>query len=343
MELPAHSLSPRRATLLAHLAAERAHLFGLLEGLDEATLTHAPIVEGWTAAALLAHLAYWDALFADRLAKLAAGRRDEIHPLDSASRDARNAEHLAQLDGLSFAQAVAIAQKERRTLLAALDQLPDNLLFGRVRLGGGWRVSPYTFVRWRYRHDAGHAAEVARWRRGFPPNDPSLRVIHRALLRPLLGLARREFLALAALLPPAERESRAVTGAWTLKQIVGHLSDYERMGVLALRALAAGREPVYEARINNFDTFNEARGAAWAAAAWDEAWATAVATRRALLHLIETLPDEALTRPIPAPWPATTTACGYLLDMAQHEREHADSLRRALGRPALPRRLTPGG
>lgn len=338
-----HPNALRRATLLARLAAERTYLFAPFEGLDETTLTQAPVVDGWTTAGLLAHIAYWDAVGVDRLVKLADGRRDEIHPLDSESRDARNASHLAQLEGLNFSQAVAIAQKERRTLLAALDQLPDNLLFGRVRLGDGWRTSPYTLVRWRYRHDAGHAAGITNWRRGFPPNDPSLRVIHRSLLRPLLGLARREFLALAALVPPAERETRPVTGTWTLKQIVGHLSDYERMGVLALRALAAGREPVYETRIDNFDTFNEARGTTWAAATWDEAWATLIAARRALLHLIETPADEALKRPIPAPWPATTTACGYLLDMAQHEREHAASLRQALDLPKLPRRLTPGG
>ena len=44
-------------------------------------------------------------------------------------------------------------------------------------------------------------------------------------------------------------------------------------------------------------------------------------------------------RPFPAPWQSTTTAGGYLLDMAGHEQEHADALRRALGLPALPRRL----
>ena len=338
---PIHS--PRRAGLLARLAAERAHLFGLFEGLDEATLSHTPVVGGWTATALLAHLAYWDAFHTDRLAKLAEGRQRDIEPLGDGALDARNTAHLAHLDGLSFPEAVGIAQKERRTLLTTLARLDDALLLGRVRLSGGWRASPYTWVRWRHEHDADHAAEIARWRRGFPANDPSLRVIHRSLLRPLLGLARRELLALAALVPPAERETRPLTGAWTLKQIAGHLSDYERMGVLALRALAAGREPVYETRIENFDTFNEARGAFWAAATWDEAWATLIATRRALLHLIETLPDEALTRPIPAPWFATTTACGYLLDMAQHEREHAGSLRRTFDLPILPRRLTPGG
>ena len=336
--------TPQRAALLARLAAERAHLFGQFEGLDEATLTHVPVVDGWTAAALLAHLAYWEAFAADRLAKVADGRLGEIHLLnDQDSLEQRNEAMQPRFAGINFAEALAMAQKDRRNLLLALQRLDEDTLLQPIRMRPGHRTTPGVWSRWPQRHDAEHAADLARWRTTYPPNDPSLRVIHRALLRPLLGLARREFLALAALLPPAERETRAVTGIWTLKQIVGHLADYERMGVLILRALAAGREPVYEARIDNFDTFNEARGMAWAATTWDEAWAMATATHRVLLHLIETLPDEALARPIPAPWPATTTACGYLLDMAQHAREHADSLRRILGLPVLPHRLTPGG
>ena len=343
IDAPPEGHTPHRAALLAQLAAERAFVLLQLEGLNEDTLTHAPVFEGWTAATLLAHLAYWDAFHTDQLAKVIAGRRHEIHPLEGDDTlDARNAAHLAQLDGLSFPQAVGIAQKERRTLLATLAQLPDELLFRRLRLGGEWRASPSMWVRWRHKHDARHAADIARWRRGFPPNHPSLRFIHRALLRPLLGLSRHEFLALAALVPPTKRETRPITGLWTLKQIVGHLSDYERLGVVALRAVATGREPVYETGLDSFDAFNESRGAVWAAATWDEAWVTAVAARRALLHMVETLPDEALLRPFTAPWQATTSAYGYLLDMAQHEREHAGGLRRALGLPALPRRLSPG-
>ena len=67
-----------------------------------------------------------------------------------------------------------------------------------------------------------------------------------------------------------------------------------------------------------------------------------MATRQALLAVAATLDDAALARPFAAPWPATTTACGYLLDMAGHEGEHADALRRSLGLPALPRRLIRG-
>jgi hypothetical protein len=132
---------------------------------------------------------------------------------------------------------------------------------------------------------------------------------------------------------------RPVEGWWSLKQVLGHLSDYERLGIVALKAIADGREPAYDVAIPDFDSYNAGRGVVWAALSWDEAWATYRATRQALLRLAEGLSDEALARPFAAPWPATTTACGYLLDMAQHEREHADALRRVFGLPALPRRL----
>jgi hypothetical protein len=289
---------------------------------------------------LLAHIGYWDGFAADRLSKLLDGRRGEVRPLGDKSRDSRNAELQAQFSGLSFHGAVAILQKERRNFLSVLSRAPDVTLYSRLRLGPGWRPAPYSWVRWRYRHDAGHAAELARWRRTYPPNDPSRRVIHRALLRPLLGLSRQEFTALAALIPPAERETRPVLGAWSLKQIVGHLCDYESLGVVALKAVVAGNEPVYAPAISDFDRFNREREAMWAVLSWEEVWRVFTATRRALLQLAEALPDEALARLFNAPWPAQTTACGYLLDMAQHEREHADGIRSALGLPSLPRRLS---
>ena len=345
MDVLESSISPRRADLLARLAAERSFLLQQLEGLDEAALSHAPVFGGWTAAGLLAHLAYWDALTADWLAKLADGRPGDIRAagIVDGSLDARNADLQRRFAGLPFAQGVAMCQKERRGLLLALQRLPDDTLQQRIYLDTGHRATPAHWLRRRCRHDAAHAADLARWRANYPANDPAARVINRALLRPLLGLARAEFLALAALVPPGERETRPIEGDWSLKQVLGHLSDYERLGVVALRQVAAGREPAYERTIADFESFNAERGLAWAALPWAEVWATYVATRRALLEVALTLDDRALARSFVAPDLETTTACGYLLDMAGHEQEHADALRRALGWPTLPRRLGRAG
>ena len=335
------SLSSRRAVLLARLAAERAFLLQQLEGLDEAPLAHDPVYEGWPLPPVLAHLAYWDAFAADRLGKLADGRRADIHPLGVGedTLDARNAALRQRFAALPFIQAMALCQKERRGLLLALGRLSDDVLFRRVRLRPGWQATPASWAGAPHVHDARHSADLSLWRANYPANDPAVRVIHRALLRPLLGLARAEFLALAALISPDERETRPVEGDWSLKQVLGHLSDYERLGVVALRQVAAGREPAYERTIEEFEAFNAERGPEWAALPWAEVWAHHVATRRAMAEVALALDDAALARPFTAPWLTTTTACGYLLDMAGHEQEHADALRRALGLPALPRRL----
>ncbi len=336
-------LSPDRAVLLARLAAERAYLLQRLEGLDEATLTHDSVFDGWTVAALLAHLAYWDALEADRLGKLADGRPGDIEPpgVGADTVDAHNAALQRRFAGLPFSQGLALCQKENRSLMLALDRLPDALLFGRARLRPGWRATPATWLRRRARHDAGHAADLARWRAGYPPNDRSVRVIHRDLLRPLVGQSRAELLALIALIPPDARQSQAIEGEWSLPQVLGHISDYDRLGVLALQRLAAGQTPDDEQTFD-IEAYNVERGPFWTGVTLAEAWAQFVATRRALLALAATLDDATLARPFTAPWGAPTTACGYLLDMAGHDGEHADALRRSLGLPALPRRLIRG-
>lgn len=333
-------ITPQRAQLLGRLAAERAFLLLRLEGVGESALTHDPVFEGWTVAGLLAHLAYWDAFAADRLMKIAEGRLAEIRLLDEHdSLDGRNQQMRARFTGLNFADGLAMAQKERRGLRLALEQVSDEMLETPVRLRPGWRTTPGVWARRPARHDAEHAADLVRWRANYPPNDASLRIIHGALLPPLLKLSRHEFLTLAGLIPVAERETRPIEGMWTLKQLLGHITDYEMMGIVALAAIDTGREPEYESTIPDSDAFNALRGEVWQARPWAEVWARFRQTRQALLQLTIKLDETALARPFVAPWLGTTTACGFLLDMVQHEHEHADDLRRVLGVAPLPRRL----
>lgn len=344
MESTDAPITPQRAQLLGQLAAERAFLLLRLEGVGEAALTHDPVYEGWTVAGLLAHLAYWDAFAADRLMKLAEGRLSEIRPLDQHdSLEARNQAMRARFVGLTFSQGLAMAQKERRSLRQALDRVTDAMLETPVRLWPGRQSTPRVWARWSARHDAQHAADLARWRANYPPNDPSLRVIHRELLPTLLSLSRHEFMALAALIPAAERETRPIEGQWTLKQVMGHIIDYEMMGIVALAAIDAGREPEYESTIPDSDAFNSLQADGWQARPWAEVWSLHQQVRQTLRQLASRLDDAALARPFVAPWLGTTTACGFLLDMAQHEQEHADDLRLVLGLPPLPRRLGRAG
>ena len=133
------SISPRRADLLARLAAERSFLLQQLEGLDEATLTHDPVFGGWTAAGLLAHLAYWDALTADWLSKLADGRPGDIRAAGNVdgALDTLVADRQRRFAGLPFAQGVSLCHHDRRVLLRPC--LIPHVVVGLLWL---WRLDP---------------------------------------------------------------------------------------------------------------------------------------------------------------------------------------------------------
>lgn len=292
---------------------------------------------------MLADTAHSEAIAADHLSRVVDDRITSSRKLEvEAPPEPRDTITPHPFAGISFDGAISIAQKERHNFLSALERLGDDDLLRRVRSRSGRRIRPSKWANQSHRRDARRSADLARWRATLSPLDPTLRTIHSTLLRPILTLSRHEFLALASLIPPDERETRPLEGIWTLKQMIGHLADYEGLGIVALRAVAAGMEPNYKPPITSFDAFNNERGEVWAGAAWNEAWAKYEATRHGLLSIAGTLTAESLARPFLAPWQKITTACGYLLDMAQHEREHADGLRRALGLPTLPHRLGRG-
>jgi hypothetical protein len=61
--MPSPSQSPETALLLGHLNAQRRHVLGILEGLDEGALRRAVLPSGWSCLGLLRHLALDDERF----------------------------------------------------------------------------------------------------------------------------------------------------------------------------------------------------------------------------------------------------------------------------------------
>ncbi len=251
------------------MAAERAGFLYEMRGLDEDTLCTVTLDDGWTTRDMFPHLGYWDAFYADRIQRLLGGRRHEIQPLeDDQALDRLNAETRRQFSHLGLAEAVAIAVKERNGFLATLAQTTDNQLYRRVQLGPDWRTSVATWTRWRYQHDAAHAAEIGRWRRRYRTNRGEKSPASKVILRPFLSASRQEFMSLAALIGSEERNKRPVCGHWTLRDVIGHLTTYEFMGVTALKDLAGDETPQFSKTIRNFNTFNEAQVVARRSVDW---------------------------------------------------------------------------
>lgn len=324
---------------VARLAAERSHLFWQLRGLDEETMSSEPVSGKWSVKDLLAHVGLWDAFHTGRLSKIRMDRVSEIEPLgDQSAVDARNEALFEAFKSLPPEMALAVSLKERNAYLAELSRWSDDQLHSQITMPWGWRTRASAWLRLRHRHDAAHAAELVKWRRRLP-REVTRRPSPRFVLRAILYAARKEFLSLAALVPASERNRQPVCGVWTLKDLVGHLTDWELVGVGALRQLVDGVTPEFESDILDFNAFNNANAAARSSQPWEDVWQEFHETRDTFLDLLASLPDSQLSRLFTAPWRRDIRAYQWILIWPGHEREHALDLRQALRIPNLPKRL----
>ena len=77
---------PETELLLGHLRAQRLHVLGIVEGLDDATLRRPVLPSGWSIAGLVNHLALDDERF--WFQAVVGGDRDAIAEIESAEGDA---------------------------------------------------------------------------------------------------------------------------------------------------------------------------------------------------------------------------------------------------------------
>lgn len=327
-----------RKQTLARLAAERAYLLLQYRSLSEESLTAISACGDMTFKDVLLHVAAWDAAYTERFALVSNGRYADLHLLAKADLDRHNDDLRRKSQDVPLEQALAACLKERAGFLAALEWMPDVVLHKRLTLPNGERIRPRTWLRRRFLHDMNHAHDLAAWRGSQPP-EAVRQIGPKPVLRAIFHATRKEFLTLADLLTVEEHTTKPVCGVWTLKDLLGHLTDWELVGVDGLRQLAAGQTPEFDYEIPDFDTFNNKNAAARFDQSWEQVWADFTATRRELTDLFDELPEAALARPMPAPWGSSIPAYVWMLVWAGHEHEHAIDVRRALNLRHWPRRL----
>jgi uncharacterized damage-inducible protein DinB/predicted RNase H-like HicB family nuclease len=309
-----------RQHLLARLAAERAVLLWQLRGLDEETVCHQPVSQGWTAKDLLAHVGHWDAVHTERMANVKDGRIGDVQPVGGAEEmDELNAELHERDKSVPLEQVVASCLKERNDYLAMLAKIPDALWHGQVNMPWGWRTRMRVWTSWRHRHDAAHAKDLVAWRKRLP-GDLKGNTGPKSMLRAIIKATREEFISLAELVHQSERDVRPLCGVWTLKDLVGHLTDWELIGVDGLAQMLAGQVPEFDPVVADILKFNDVKAAARSDQAWDSVWSEFLDARMTLVGLADRLSDDDLARTYPTPWGATISVYQWMLIWSGHER-----------------------
>jgi uncharacterized damage-inducible protein DinB/predicted RNase H-like HicB family nuclease len=313
-------LAAWRRHLLARLAAERAGLLEQLIGLDERALTEVPVLDGWTVKDLLAHIAAWDRWELREMRHMASGEALDL--TDVRDTDAFNANVVAAWRDRTLAEVLAELQEARVTWVAWLRASPDEEFFRQHLFEGeDWSFPGCVEVQWQ--HDAEHAAQIAAWRESEGLKG---KTGLKAVLLAALAAARDELLAAAALVPSEERASRPICGEWTLKDVLGHVADWEWFGVEGLRQMSAGQPPQVE-HVQDIDAWNQAHVKARRDQPWETVWADLQAARRALLEILEEMSQAELGRSFPFPWGPEGTPYQWIWVYFRHDREHAHGLR----------------
>jgi hypothetical protein len=256
-------------------------------------------------------------------------RMASVEPPDLTSvrdMDGYNAAVVAAWRDRTLAEVLAELQDARAAWVSWLQTLPNEEFF-RERLFAEEDWSFHGCVEVQWQHDAEHAAQIAAWReaKGWKAKTGP-----KAVLLAALTAARDELLAAAALIPPDERASRPVCGVWTLKDVLGHVADWEWFGVEGLRQMAAGHAPQVE-YVGDLDAWNQAHVEARRDQPWEAVWADLHAVRRALLDVLEEMSQAQLRRFFSFPWGPAGTPYQWIWVYLRHDREHAHGLRQALG------------
>lgn len=327
-----------RKQLLARLAAERVYLLQQYWGLSGDMLCRYPMNEqGWTAKDLLAHIGFWDAFHTQRMSLVLSGRQDEIEPL-AIEQAALNEKNQQQFRGLPLEESLAICLKERRGFLILLEQIPDELLHRRIRLSWGWQTSMRTWARWRFLHDAEHAAELKQWRTEFSEGNQPVQTGPKSILQALVRATGQEWKTMVALVPPAERVSRPLVSGADLLELTRRLTGWAKFATGTLARLAQG-PLAFPVTTATYESFDQALSAANQGQNWNEVWSLWEQAQKGLLAQIESASESSLAIAFVTPWGTATNGYRFATYCGLRPSAYAADLRQTLRLPNLPRRL----
>jgi hypothetical protein len=316
------ALTLRRRRLLARLAEERGELLWRILGPDELTVTEKPIFDesDWTAKDLLAHIAAWDRWEHRAMDTMLTGEEPDFAAVQDV--DSFNAAAVDAWRDRTLAEVLAELHSARTAWVAWLRDVPLQAFFRPRKLQNwDWAFPNCLEIQWQ--HDAEHAAQLAAWRERI---ELESRVGPKGVLVAALDAAREEFLAATGLVRAKERASRRVCGEWTLKDLLGHLADWERVGAEGLREMAAGRAPDVDP-VADIDAWNRRHAEIRRGQPWQDVRADLDSARVRLLRPLKAISQEKLARSYPFPWGPEGTANEWVCAFISHDREHAEGLR----------------
>jgi uncharacterized damage-inducible protein DinB/predicted RNase H-like HicB family nuclease len=315
-------LAAWRTQLVARIQYARAEILDQLTGLTTDDLTGPNVFDSSTAVNVLAHIASWDEFFAQRLKMV---REDQLANITGVEVDERNALTARERRGWGLERSLSAFLAARSALLAELGAVSIKELHHPLSLPWG-QPTIYRWIEICIEHDEEHAGHLREWRRtlgeaaraGWRRQGPKL------VLMASLHAWREALLAWMACVPPRQQETLPVVAGWTLKDVAGHIADWDGLTTEMLQAIREDREPLSDYD-GNVEAWNAGRVAARAGESWDVAWSSLRKARRDVLSALDQFDDEALLRPYKGSLGGN--AYGWAYAALEHDRDHTQDVR----------------
>jgi hypothetical protein len=187
---------------------------------------------------------------------------------------------------------------------------------------GGEHASIASLVTTVFQHDAEHTAQIRAWRPQSCPDEVGPKVF----LRHTLDATRSALMTLVDVVPMSQRESLPVTGAWTLRDVAGHIADWDALVVEATLAMEANQRITWEP-IDYGERWNQFHAAARSDQSWQRVFRDLVDVRGTVVtELAERVMEPDLGRKLPSPWGGQMSWYVCLAISCRHDMEHVGAL-----------------
>jgi hypothetical protein len=309
-----------KSDLLVRLAVERARLFQAMLGASAQEIESAHVLGDWSPRDVLAHLVGRERCVYDAVRYLRA--RQPVSPsTEMADIDPYNAKVVAVWRTKPLKElvdALAISHRQLTVAMAGCSQSQLEVLHP----VGSAQESLASLVMSVAEHDAEHAAHFKAWRPQTRPDEFGPKVV----LQHTLDACRSALLTLVDLIPLAERETLPVTGTWTLKDVCGHIADWDALVVEATLSMERNERIAWEPQ-DYGEVWNQFHATARSDQSWNRVWREFVDVRGTVVtELAERVLEPDLARTLPSPWGGAMSFHVLLSIPCRHDMEHVEAL-----------------
>ena len=124
-------------------------------------------------------------------------------------------------------------------------------------------------------------------------------------------------------------KNRKIYPLWTVREILAHLSGWDDSTIAFIHTLVEGREPATPAA-RGIDVYNAETVATREGLDYDHVYREYIQTRKILLDLIRSIPEEKVTQNFVLPWGGEGSLVDLVDIFGPHEEEHAEDLHKLI-------------